>query len=213
MSNHHGNEYGNNANTGYYGQQTYQDQYSSYQPPRDDNRHDQAVTRYDEDRARYNDRYNDRPSSRGSRRHSRGRYEDDGGYEDRRYNYDERDSYKDRSRSRRRSKSSKRGEGERGFFGGEGGEHHNRTKDVGATLIGGAVGAFAGREFGHNGIATLIGTAAGAFAGHELEKRYERKKERKEFEQGRRSGSRSRNVEYESDEDEYDDRRQHGRRD
>ena len=177
--------------------------YSTYEPPRDHgNRHDMAVTRYDEERNGYDVDRRYSPSSRGR----------DGYYEDRPDDYEDREYSRDRKRSSSRPRS--RGVRE--------GEHkpkdHHKAKDVGATLIGGAVGAFAGHELGHNGIASTIGALAGAWGGHELEKRHEKKKERKEAEEGgysRRSISRSRSRrrdDYEDDDVDDEPRRHHHHR-
>ena len=60
----------------------------------------------------------------------------------------------------------------------------DKKKDIGATILGGVVGALAGHEAGHkDGLVTLIGAAAGAFGGHELEKHHEKKKDKKRTEQ------------------------------
>ncbi|KAK5086304.1 hypothetical protein LTS08_004386 [Lithohypha guttulata] len=207
MSNYYGNDYAREPNRQYYGtpQQDHSN-YPSYQPPRDDGyKHDMAMARYDDERARYHD---NRPSPRGS---------SDRYYDDRRPEYEERDRRKSRSQSRRRSRSSRRSQGERGFFGSEGDKEHSKGKDIGATLIGGAVGAYAGRELGHGGLASTIGAVAGAFAGHKLEKRYEKNKEKREagqqydsYDPGRRS------IDYEDSDDGYGDQRRrdhHHRRD
>ena len=90
-------------------------------------------------------------------------------------------------------------------------------------MIGGAVGAFAGHELGHNGIASGLGALAGVFAGHELEKRHEKKKDRRELEHeekrydsysngGRRSVGGSRYEDDEYSDDDYDDRQRTRRR-
>jgi Glycine zipper 2TM domain len=81
-----------------------------------------------------------------------------------------------------------RGEGHHGSVGGEkglghgssGGSHQEGVKDIGASLLGAAVGGFAGHEVGHGGVATLIGAVAGGVAGHKLEERHERHKEERE---------------------------------
>ena len=97
-----------------------------------------------------------------------------------------------------------------------------------ATLIGAAVGGFAGHEAGHNPLVTLIGAAAGAYGGHELEKRHEKKKDEKRRESemkhesrsveyadpyadDERNSRRSRGGDYEDDDDDddYDGHRHH----
>lgn len=215
-----GSYYNSGNSQSYYGapgapQPTYDDR-NSYQPPRDDSyRHDMAVARYDDERSRFNDDRYDEP--RRSSRSFRNYDDDDSRYDDRRSEYRERDRYSSRNGSRRGS-SSRRSErdGERGLFGGEEHKDHRRGKDVGATLVGGAVGAFAGHEFGKkNAMITGLGALAGAFAGHELEKRHEKKKERRESEQDfeYRRDSASRGVDDDYEDDGYDRRRHHSRRD
>jgi len=85
------------------------------------------------------------------------------------------------------ARSLSRGEGHRGSVGsersfghGSSGKHHNAAKDIGASLLGAAVGGLAGHEVGHGGVATLIGAVAGGVAGHELETRHEKHKEERE---------------------------------
>jgi hypothetical protein len=81
-----------------------------------------------------------------------------------------------------------RGEGHHGSVGGDGqghrhsssGSHHDGAKDIGASLLGAAVGGLAGHESGHGGVSTLLGAVAGGVAGHKLEERYERHKEERE---------------------------------
>ena len=185
---------------------------SSYQPPRDDGyREEMTVARYDDDRSRYSgerSRYDDRDYD------DRRSHQPNDRYDERRSTYDERE--RSDNRSRRSSRSHKASE--RGLFGDEGRDDHHRGKDVGATLVGGAVGAFAGHELGHNKLTSTLGALAGAFAGHELEKRHEKKKERRqseqqsfEYETRRDSTSNSKGLgaEYSDDEDYDERRRQH----
>lgn len=155
------------------------DNYSSYQPPRDDSyRQDMSVARYDDEEARYRggsrqtDRYED--ERRYNRSGSRGRDYDD----------DRRRSRSGSRRSRRGSRGVSRDRSE--FYESErGGPHpkHHKEKEVGAGVLGAAIGGFAGHEFGHNKMATTIGALAGAWGGYELEKRHEKKKERRESQQ------------------------------
>lgn len=196
MSNYYGRDYPPQSEGQYYGapQQTYggYDNYSTYQPPQDNSyrQDDMTVTRYDSEQARYGgkDRYNDRREddrAYGDRRRSssRGR----GYYDDRQVpEYDDR-----RYGSRDRSRSSRRG-GDRGFSDSSTAfeetrdrdrrNDHHKGKEVGAGALGAAVGGFAGHEFGHNKLATTIGALAGAWGGYELEKRHEKKKERRDSE-------------------------------
>jgi hypothetical protein len=124
--------------------------------------------------APYRDAYDDRRSSAGyseppSHRHSHEHRSSNAGY------YDE------------PARPHSRGEGHRGSVGGEKGprhgssaSHHDGVKDIGASLLGAAVGGFAGHEVGHGGVATLIGAVAGGVAGHKLEGRREKHKEERE---------------------------------
>lgn len=184
MSNYYERDYApSQGGSQYYGppQQSYggyDNNYSSYQPPRDDSyRQDMSVTRYDDEEARYRggsrneDRYDDAPR-RYSRSQSRGRDYDD----DRR-----RSSRSGSRRSRRGSRgiSESRDEGYERERGGPRKGHH-KEKEVGAGVLGAAIGGFAGHEFGHNKMATTIGALAGAWGGYELEKRHEKKKDRRE---------------------------------
>lgn len=199
MSTYYSNDYTNDRNGQYYGAP--QQNYNTYQPPRDDGyRHDMAVARYDDDRTQYTDARSN--SRRGS---VRDRYDDDRYYEERRSEYEDRD--RRRSSSSRQSRPQSRGlfdgEGERGH------KDHHKGKDVGATVLGGAVGAFAGHELGHNGLATTIGALAGAWGGHELEKHHEKKKERRESQQYDSNSRRSFDEEVEYSDDDSDDRRRH----
>jgi len=80
------------------------------------------------------------------------------------------------------------GEGYHGSVGGDerghrhssSGSHHDGVKDIGASLLGAAVGGLAGHEIGHGGVSTLLGVVAGGVAGHKLEERHERHKEERE---------------------------------
>lgn len=122
--------------------------------------------------APYHDQYDDRRSSTGYSEPSHHHHEhrsSNAGY------YDE----PARSRSR--------GDGHRGSVGGEKDRghgssvsHHDGAKDVGASLLGAAVGGFAGHELGHGAAATLIGAVAGGVVGHKLESRHEKHKEERE---------------------------------
>ena len=85
-------------------------------------------------------------------------------------------AYDERSHDRRRRHDS-RAESE-SYRGGEK-KNHDAAKSVGATLLGGAVGAFAGHEVGHGGLATVIGAVAGAYGGHKLEQKREKSKEKR----------------------------------
>ena len=107
----------------------------------------------------------DRPRShhrhhKSSRSHSRHR--DDRDDRDDRYDRDDRDN--DRSERSGRNRS------------------HSRTKEWGATAVGGAAGALLGKELGHGKLGTIGGLVAGAVGAHELEKRHERKKEQRRLE-------------------------------
>jgi hypothetical protein len=239
MSNYYGREYAPQGEGQYYGapQQAYggyENNYNNtYQPPQDNSyrQEDMTVTRYDSEQGRNrhhghrDERYED-DRVYDERSQSRGR----GYYDDRQVaEYDDRRGYSSRDRSR-----GSQG-GDRGFSDSSnfeeirergGGKDHHKGKEVGAGVLGAAIGGFAGHEFGHNKMATTIGALAGAWGGYELEKRHEKKKERRDSEQiveyssdinGRRSlsrgsGSRSGSVrrsDYNDDEYQrrYDERR------
>ena len=145
-------------------------QVGPYQQPYDDRRPSSANYEHRGSSAGYygaSGGYDDRAQSH-DRRRSRDDYnESSRGYDERSRDYDD----DDRDRASGHSHS-QRDRGEKHESGGKG-------KDIAATVAGGLVGAFAGHEVGHGGIATLIGAAAGAFGGHELEKKREHKKEEK----------------------------------
>lgn len=230
MSNYYGRDYAAQGEGQYYGapQQTYggyENNYNTYQPPQDDSyRQDMTMTRYDDEEARYRggSRYEDRyeDERRYNRSGSRGRDYDDrrSDYEDRRY------GSRERSRGSRRGSrgvsASREESRDFGFEGERGGPHkdHHKGKELGAGALGAAIGGFAGHEFGHNKMATTIGALAGAWGGYELEKRHEKKKERRQSEQvveyqsdnnySRRSlsgGSRSRSRSQSGRRSQYDD--------
>jgi hypothetical protein len=158
-------------------------QYSTYTPPRDDYTEAYRASRGtppppNMQVAPYRDAYDDRRSSAGyseppSHRHSHEHRSSNAGY------YDE------------PARPHSRGEGHRGSVGGEKGprhgssaSHHDGVKDIGASLLGAAVGGFAGHEVGHGGVATLIGAVAGGVAGHKLEGRHEKHKEERKRKEG-----------------------------
>jgi hypothetical protein len=124
--------------------------------------------------APYRDQYDDRRSSTGYSEPSHHHHEhrsSNAGY------YDE------------PVRSHSRGSGHRGSVAGEKGpnhhssvSHHDGAKDIGASLLGAAVGGLAGHEIGHGAAATLIGAVAGGVVGHKLESRHEKHKEERERE-------------------------------
>lgn len=84
----------------------------------------------------------------------------------------------------------------RGVFDGNstprGSSHHgNGGKDLGATLIGGALGGFVGHETHKGPLVTAAGLAIGAFAGHEFEKHEHKKHEREREERDERDAYRA----------------------
>ncbi|KAK5943910.1 hypothetical protein PMZ80_003191 [Knufia obscura] len=202
--NYYSSDYPSRPDGRYHGapQQIYGNAYSTYEPPRNDGyRHDMAVARYDEEQNRYE--YDRRYPVRG-RNHDEYHNDRRAGYHDEGYSPEPR-----RSSSRPRSRGMPEEEHKK--------KDHHRGKDVGATLLGGAVGAFAGHELGHNGIASTIGALVGAYGGHELEKRHEKKKEKRdsgveEYSKRSISRSRSRRRDDYDDDDDYDNARRRDNR-
>jgi hypothetical protein len=125
--------------------------------------------------APYHDQYDDRRSSTD--------YPETSHHHHREHRPSNADYYDEPARSRSRGsghRGSIDGEKDRGH--GSSVSHHSGAKDIGASLLGAAVGGFAGHELGHGGAATLIGAVAGGVVGHKLESRHEKHKEERERE-------------------------------
>lgn len=91
------------------------------------------------------------------------------------------DYYDDPARPRSRGEGHRSSvSGEKGLGHSSGASHHSGAKDIGASLLGAAVGGFAGHEIGHGKVSALIGAVAGGVAGHKLEGKYERRQEERE---------------------------------
>ncbi|KAF7191766.1 hypothetical protein HII31_06811 [Pseudocercospora fuligena] len=99
----------------------------------------------------------------------------------------------------------------------QGGMQQEGERGIGATVLGGAGGAFLGHEMGHGKLATLGGLAIGAIAANAFEHHHEKKKHEREemraYDSGyvngeeRRSRSRGIDDEYEEN-DRYSDCRE-----